>query len=162
MRTDLRDARARPRTVTAMRTVISRTDTTGYFVLARIPEGAAFVARMADTGEERDVTDAACDLVLTAALETLHSGQDEPAPAEQVDVAHLRYQAPLAVGALTDGGSFHIARAGAREAFEVPGEQVLPLLARGVALAITAAVAADIEVPADAADLTEDTDEPQA
>lgn len=142
-----------------MRTLVSRIDPSGYLVVAHLPQQAQFIARFADSEQERDITASAADLLLTAVLEQLLTGgQDDPAPADEVPVAHLTYRAPLLPGQAGDGGVYLLVRTSDREGTHVPAEHVLPLIARGVALAITAQVAADADLPEDPSALERPTD----
>lgn len=139
-----------------MRTLMSRPSPSQHLVLARLPEGAGFLAQFVDERQPRDITDGVADLLLTGLIDALEQkASGRPEPEDQVEVAHLAYVAPpTAPGAVLPPATFTWLHLGSGQCGDLDPESVLPLLQRGVSVALTEGVAAEAaDVPESSADL---------
>lgn len=98
----------------------------------------------------------AADLILSAALDVAEQvDAPRPEPQEQVDVAHVSYQAPLLPAQMGEPSSFTWMHVPTGQAGDLPAEQILDLLVHGIVLALTAGVANEAaDVPDDTSTLT--------
>lgn len=128
-----------------MQTLVSSVRPSGHMLIARIPQGAAFIARFLDDSDERvrEVTSMVAELVLTGALKALEeqsegSGQEDTQ--ERVDVAHVSYTEPCIPGDVRPQGSFTWVHLPTRTAGDIAAHDVMGLIAKGIAAEITEAV----------------------
>lgn len=128
-----------------MRTLVSRLDRSGFLVIARLPNGAAIAGTFADDGTTRDLTAHAANLVLSGALDRVEaSASGRPDPREEVDAVSVRYLEPATMpGEMREAASFTWANPGNGQSGDFQPGEVLPLLARGLNVELTAAVAAE-------------------
>lgn len=148
-----------------MRIVCSAVHPTGHLVMARLPDGAVFTATFVDEPAPRDITDMVADLLLTGALDAAEQSQTgRPDPDEQVTAARVSYQQPLLPGQTVPAASFTWAHLPTRQGGDFDPAEVLALLARGIAVNLTAGIAheaADVpDTPAGAEDPGEGTGAP--
>lgn len=138
--------------------VLSSRVSSGHLMLVRLPDGASFTAHYADDHSTRDITAAAADLLLSGALDFLERAEagQPPAPQETVDVAEVSYLEPLpAPGVQRPPASFSLIDTRSAQACDVDPARVMGLLVAGMAVEVTAAVAAQESgsIPDDPAEL---------
>ena len=111
----------------------------GHLLLARLPVGAAVLCDWA-TGVTADITSWFTDLALIGWSDMNEAAETgRPAPADSVEVATLRL-VPEHAAAATSVTYVHLPT---RDAVEVPLAQALAFAGRGIAVQVTAGVAAE-------------------
>lgn len=149
-----------------MRILVSAPRPSGHLAVVRLPDGALFTARYVDDpdGQERDITALVADILLSGALDQVEAAAaGRPEPTEVVHAAAVAYREPLLPGQVRAAASFTWLHVPTGDGGDFPAEDVLGLLARGIAVEITSGVAAEAaDVPADTASLegSGSTDEP--
>lgn len=139
--------------MTHMQVLCSRLDPSGAVVVVRLPDAAAFYATYLDDGSTRNITAHTANLLLTAALDRIEKANDPPLDTDDVEAVTVAYASRLST---LEVPSFTWLNAPAGEAGDFGSDDVLELLAQGLSVELTAAVAfetAATEIPDDASSL---------
>lgn len=133
-------------TVPDMHTLISAPRPTGHLAVVRLPQGAKFTAVYVDDdpGQAREITALVAELILSGALNAMEvRASAPPAPAEEVEAVTVSYSEPLLPGQVRGAASFTWVHAPSGKGGDFEPHEVLSLIARGIAVELTAAVAAE-------------------
>jgi hypothetical protein len=127
-----------------MRLLISTVRPTGHAVVVRLPDGAALTGHFTDDNSTRDLTDNIAELLLTGALDAVEAaGSGRPDPAESVEVVRVSYSEPREPGQVGAPATFSWVHLPTRTGDDFDPAEILPLIARALAVILTAGVAAE-------------------